>query len=115
MKKRWSLQEDVDRGVIGLLSLQLGVKPLLSRILYLRGIKTWEQAKDFFRPELSQLHDPFLMNGMDVAIKRIESAIRQNEKILIYGDYDVDDHHHEDHDYHGDIDELMILGDDGDD
>jgi len=90
MKKRWSLQEDVDRGVIGLLSLQLGVKPLLSRILYLRGIKTWEKAKDFFRPELSQLHDPFLMNGMDVAIKRIESAIRQNEKILIYGDYDVD-------------------------
>ena len=90
MKKRWSLQEDVDRGVIGLLSLQLGVKPLLSRILYLRGIKTWEQAKDFFRPELSQLHDPFLMNGMDVAINRIESAIKQNEKILIYGDYDVD-------------------------
>jgi single-stranded-DNA-specific exonuclease len=90
MKKRWSLQEDVDRGVIGLLSLQLGVKPLLSRILYLRGIKNWEQAKDFFRPELSQLHDPFLMNGMDIAIKRIESAIQQNEKILIYGDYDVD-------------------------
>jgi len=90
MKKRWSLQEDVDRGVIGLLSLQLGVKPLLSRILYLRGIKTWEQAKNFFRPELSQLHDPFLMNGMDAAIKRIEAAIEQNEKILIYGDYDVD-------------------------
>jgi single-stranded-DNA-specific exonuclease len=90
MKKRWSLQEDVDRGVIGLLSLQLGVKPLLSRILYLRGIKTWEQAKDFFRPELSQLHDPFLMNGMDIAIHRIETAIQLNEKILIYGDYDVD-------------------------
>jgi single-stranded-DNA-specific exonuclease len=90
MKKRWSLQEDVDRGVIGLLSLQLGVKPLLSRILYLRGIKTWEQAKNFFRPELSQLHDPFSMNGMDAAIKRIEAAIEQNEKILIYGDYDVD-------------------------
>jgi single-stranded-DNA-specific exonuclease len=90
MKKRWSLQEDVDRGVIGLLSLQLGVKPLLSRILYLRGIKTWEQAKNFFRPELSQLHDPFLMNGMDAAIKRIDAAIEQNEKILIYGDYDVD-------------------------
>ncbi len=90
MKKRWSLQEDVDRSVIGLLSLQLGVKPLLSRILYLRGIKNWEQAKDFFRPELSQLHDPFLMNGMDVAINRIELAIANNEKILIYGDYDVD-------------------------
>ena len=84
MKKRWSLQEDVDRGIIGLLSLQLGVKPLLSRILYLRGIKTWEQAKDFFRPEISQLHDPFLMNGMDVAIKRIEAAIQQNEKMLEY-------------------------------
>lgn len=90
MKKRWSLQEDVDRGVIGLLSLQLGVKPLLSRILYLRGIKTWEQAKDFFRPELSQLHDPFQMHGMDVAVNRIETAIQLNEKILIYGDYDVD-------------------------
>jgi single-stranded-DNA-specific exonuclease len=90
MKKRWSLQEDVDRGVIGLLSLQLGVKPLLSRILYLRGIKSWEQAKDFFRPEISQLHDPFLMNGMDIAINRIEHAIKENEKILIYGDYDVD-------------------------
>mgnify|MGYP006910160234 FL=1 len=80
MKKRWSLQEDVDRGVIGLLSLQLGVKPLLSRILYLRGIKTWEQAKNFFRPELSQLHDPFSMNGMDAAIKRIEAAINKTKR-----------------------------------
>ncbi|MFN5712599.1 MAG: DHH family phosphoesterase, partial [Bacteroidota bacterium] len=90
MNKRWSLQEDVDRAVIGLLSLQLGVKPLLSRILYLRGIKNWEQAKEFFRPDLSQLHNPFLMNGMQEAIDRIDSAINQQEKILIYGDYDVD-------------------------
>ncbi len=90
MKKRWSLQEDVDRGIIGLLSMQLGVKPLLSRILYLRGIKSWEDAKAFFRPNMEQLHDPFLMNGMDIAISRIEDAIKSNEKILIYGDYDVD-------------------------
>lgn len=90
MTKRWSLQEDVDRAAIGLLSLQLGVKPLLSRILYLRGISTWELAKDFFRPSLSQLHNPFLMNGMDVAISRIEEAIKNNQKILVYGDYDVD-------------------------
>lgn len=90
MKKRWSLQEDVDRSVIGLLSLQLGVKPLLSRILYLRGIKNWDDAKNFFRPELSKLHDPFLMSGMDLAITRIEAAIKNNEKILVYGDYDVD-------------------------
>ena len=87
---RWSiagkpLREDVER-----LSAELKVDPLIAELLLLRGISNYDQAKHFFRPQLSDLHDPFLMKDMHAAVARIENAIKKEENILIYGDYDVD-------------------------
>lgn len=72
------------------LQSELKIHPALCSMLVARGIETFEQAKLFFRPSLQQLHDPFLMKDMDKAVNRIITAISNNEKILIYGDYDVD-------------------------
>ncbi|MDI1356541.1 MAG: single-stranded-DNA-specific exonuclease RecJ [bacterium] len=72
------------------LQTQLNVDRVVATLLRLRKIVSYEQAKTFFRPELSQLHDPFLMKGMKKAIERIQEAITANEKVLIFGDYDVD-------------------------
>ncbi|MGM0567290.1 MAG: single-stranded-DNA-specific exonuclease RecJ [Bacteroidota bacterium] len=90
MQRRWVLKKEGDSGVVAHLSEVLNIDHNLSNLLAQRGIETYEQAKEFFRPELSQLHDPFLMKDMDSAINRIEMAVQRNEKILIYGDYDVD-------------------------
>jgi single-stranded-DNA-specific exonuclease len=68
----------------------LQVEPLVAALLLQRGIETFEDAKKFFRPQLSDLHDPLLMKDMDVAVARIEKAISNNENILVFGDYDVD-------------------------
>ncbi|MBP6230385.1 MAG: single-stranded-DNA-specific exonuclease RecJ [Paludibacteraceae bacterium] len=68
----------------------LGISPVLCKLLVQRGIHTLEEAKNFFRPQLSQLHDPFLLNDMDKAVARLNTAMGKKEKILIYGDYDVD-------------------------
>jgi single-stranded-DNA-specific exonuclease len=89
MIKRWKLKQTDDFKVQELASA-LKVHPLVSRILVGRGIETFEEAKKYFRPDLSQLHDPWLMKDMDLAVNRIEEAIRRNEKILVFGDYDVD-------------------------
>ncbi|MGA3244539.1 MAG: single-stranded-DNA-specific exonuclease RecJ [Bacteroidota bacterium] len=72
------------------LSDELTVSSVLARILVKRGIDTFEKAKAFFRPSLEDLHDPFLMDGMDLAVERIVRAIANKEKLLVYGDYDVD-------------------------
>ncbi len=88
-EKRWTNLE-ADESEVLELQKQLNIHPILCKLLVLRNIKTFEQAKAFFRPSLEQLHDPFLMKDMDKAIARIETAIAQQEKILIYGDYDVD-------------------------
>lgn len=88
-EKRWTNLE-ADESEVLELQKQLNIHPILCKLLVLRNIKTFEQAKAFFRPSLEQLHDPFLMKDMDKAIDRIEKAITQQEKILIYGDYDVD-------------------------
>lgn len=69
---------------------ELGITPTLAQLLVLRGIKTYEDAKKFFRPSLRDLHSPFLMHDMDKAVFRLNQAIQNKEKILIYGDYDVD-------------------------
>lgn len=69
---------------------ELKIHPSICGIMVQRGIDTYEKAKDFFRPQLSQLHDPFLMKDMDKAVERIMSAFASNEKILVFGDYDVD-------------------------
>lgn len=89
MQKRWNiLKADVAKTV--LLRESLKIHPALCQVLVERGIETFGQAKDFFRPSLNSLHDPFLMKDMDKAVTRILSAIDQQEKILIFGDYDVD-------------------------
>jgi single-stranded-DNA-specific exonuclease len=87
---RWTLKPIPERHQIDSLARALHVNGLVAQLLLQRGISTYEEARNFFRPQLSQLHDPFLMKDMDVAVARIESAISANENILVFGDYDVD-------------------------
>jgi single-stranded-DNA-specific exonuclease len=90
MEKRWSLKSEGDKQVVDQLANDLSIENVLANLLVQRGVTTFEEAKKFFRPSLSDLHDPFLMKDMDKAITRLESAIKNQEKILVYGDYDVD-------------------------
>lgn len=90
MTKRWFIntlppQEDITN-----LSQQLNINEVLATILLQRGINTFDEAQLFFRPKLEHLHDPFLMKNMDLAVNRIQQALEQGEKILLFGDYDVD-------------------------
>jgi single-stranded-DNA-specific exonuclease len=89
MQKRWKLLE-ADAHKTAALQQALKINPVLCSILVQRGITTFEQAKDFFRPQLSSLHSPWLMKDMEKAVERILLAISRNEKILVFGDYDVD-------------------------
>jgi len=90
MEKKWVQAVKGSIETIDLLAQQLNIDRSLVDILVQRGIYSFEEARNFFRPELSQLNDPYLMKDMDKAIARIESALAGEEKILIYGDYDVD-------------------------
>ena len=90
MEKRWIIKERGDEKIIGKLSKELNIDQHLASLLVQRGIYSFDQAKAFFRPRLDELHDPFLMKDMDKAISRIEVALKKGEKILVYGDYDVD-------------------------
>lgn len=90
MNKRWVVRDDPDHDDVRNLAAGLNIDPILSTLLIHRGIKTFEEARLFFRPDYRHLHDPYLMAGMEQAILRIEAAIAAGEKILIYGDYDVD-------------------------
>mgnify|MGYP003305452000 FL=1 len=90
VEKEWKYRESGDPEVVRQLSSELGVDPVLAELLVQRGIRTFSQARDFFRPDLSKLHDPFLMKDMDKAVERLHNAIVAQEKILVYGDYDVD-------------------------
>ena len=90
MNKNWVIKSSGDEKVINSLSRELGIERPLAQLLVQRGITTFKEAKDFFRSDLSNLHDPFLMKDMDVAIQRIQDAIQAGEKVLVYGDYDVD-------------------------
>jgi single-stranded-DNA-specific exonuclease len=87
---RWTLQPKPDAKQVAKLADELNVDETIASLLLQRGISTFEAAKAFFRPNLDQLHDPFLMQDMDLAVARIESAIAVEENILVYGDYDVD-------------------------
>ena len=89
-EKKWVLREGADAGVVRQLSSELGVDPVLAELLVQRGVYKFEQARAFFRPNLADLHDPFLMADMDKAVERVHDAIISGEKILVYGDYDVD-------------------------
>jgi single-stranded-DNA-specific exonuclease len=89
-EKRWALKPQGDAALVAELSQQLNISTTLSNLVVQRGITTFDEAKNFFRPSVNDLHDPFLMRDMDKAIARIEKAIASKEKILVYGDYDVD-------------------------
>lgn len=90
MQKRWVEREVENLAAVTELEQSLKIDAILAGLLVKRGISNYDEARAFFRPDLNQLHDPFLMQDMDIAIVRIERAIEANEKILVYGDYDVD-------------------------
>jgi len=90
MDRNWIIKNPGNLEDVNHLKEVLGVDAPIANLLIQRGIKTFEKAKAFFRPELSDMHDPFLMKDMDIAVERLEKAIKTNEKILVYGDYDVD-------------------------
>ena len=90
VETRWILNKTVDNQQVTELAKALNIDENLATLLVQREITTYDEAKVFFRPALSQLHDPFLMKDMDRAVNRVIQAIDNGEKILIYGDYDVD-------------------------
>lgn len=87
---KWIVMEPADADKVSRLSTEVGIDKVLAELLVKRGVETFEQCRSFFRPQLSDLHDPFLMKDMDVAVERLRKAIISKEKILVYGDYDVD-------------------------
>jgi single-stranded-DNA-specific exonuclease len=90
MEKRWVIKEKGDSVVVKHLAGALGISESLANLMSQRNILTEREAEAFFNPSLDYLHDPFLMKDMNIAVERISSAINKNEKILVYGDYDVD-------------------------
>ena len=90
MKFVWKFLNEYEPEYLAQKSEQLKLPPLITSILLHRHIDSYEIAKDFFRPHFKQLHDPFLMKDMEKAVKRIYKALRDGEKIFVYGDYDVD-------------------------
>ena len=89
-EKRWVVKPQGDPATVAMLAAALRISPVLANLLVQRGIDTVEKAEKFFKPDLADLHDPFLMKDMDKAVERVERAVRDGEKIMIYGDYDVD-------------------------
>jgi len=90
LNKRWKIREVEDINSLKDLADSLNISEVLAKLLFLREIKTFTQAKHFFRPSLDSLHDPYLMHGMENATKRVIQALTENHPICIYGDYDVD-------------------------
>ncbi len=90
MQKSWRIKKPADINDLKHLSAALNVDMAIANLLIQRGIKTFSEARSFFRPKLTDLHDPFLMKDMDKAVARIKKAIDNDEKVMIYGDYDVD-------------------------
>jgi len=90
MENRWSAKQIPNQEVVARLSKEINVSIHIANILVQRGVDTFEKAKQYFRPSLSDLHDPFLLKDMDVAYARIKDAVTKQEKMMVYGDYDVD-------------------------
>jgi single-stranded-DNA-specific exonuclease len=89
-RKHWKIKDVSDELSVQRLTDSLNISTILARLLVLRDIKTFGQAKQFFRPSIDSLHDPFLMDQMEIATTRVITALTENQKICIYGDYDVD-------------------------
>ncbi|HSW54844.1 MAG TPA: single-stranded-DNA-specific exonuclease RecJ [Ignavibacteriaceae bacterium] len=89
-RRHWKIKDVSDELSVQRLTDSLNISPILARLLVLRDIKTFNQAKQFFRPSLDSIHDPFLMDEMESATTRVITALTENQKICIYGDYDVD-------------------------
>ena len=87
---RWTYKTEPEKHIVQNLADDLSIDKVLAKVLVQRGITTFNEAKNYFRPSLDDLHDPFLMKDMDIAVQRIDTAIENKENILIYGDYDVD-------------------------
>ncbi len=90
LEKRWVLKPQGDPMKVENLSVSLGIPYVLANLLVQRGIETSEEAWKFFNPKIENLHDPFLMKDMDLAVKRLDKALKEGERIMVYGDYDVD-------------------------
>ena len=90
LEKSWKILPVEDSETLSTIQQQLNVDRVIALLLKNRNILSFEEAKTFFRPDLAQLHDPFLMKGMGAAIERVNTAISKNEKVLVFGDYDVD-------------------------
>jgi single-stranded-DNA-specific exonuclease len=90
MEKRWVVKEKGDTAVVKRLAGALSVSDSLANLMVQRNISSADEAKAFFNPSLDYLHDPFLMKDMNIAVDRISAAVKKNERILVYGDYDVD-------------------------
>ena len=92
MNYRWQFKEPTrnQQEQAKTLSRELGISPVLGQLLVDRGITDTQQAGKFFRPQLSDLLDPFLFRDMEIAVKRLNEALGRKEKIMVYGDYDVD-------------------------
>ena len=89
-ERKWTVHEPGNPEKVDRLATELGVDRVLAELLVQRGVETFQQARAFFRPSLEDLHDPFLMKDMDKAVERLHEAIAKGQKILVYGDYDVD-------------------------
>lgn len=90
MSQKWIYKPEPDEDIVDSISSSLGFGTFESKILVLRGIDNYHKAREFFKPNLSDIHNPFLMKDMQIAVDRIATAIENGEKILVYGDYDVD-------------------------
>jgi single-stranded-DNA-specific exonuclease len=90
MEKNWVIKAQGDEDLVTSMSRELSIDKPLAQLLVQRGVSTYKNARTFFRPDLGNLHDPFLMKDMDMAIERIREAIRTGEGVMVYGDYDVD-------------------------
>ena len=90
MEYVWKQKPKIAKAAVDKLSKDINVNATLATMLINRGVENFDQAKDYFRPSLNLLHDPFLMKDMDAAVLRIAKAVKNEEHILVYGDYDVD-------------------------
>jgi len=87
---RWIVADPPDAGIVATLAKDINVPESIAKVLVYRGITDYDKAKEYFRPSLTQLHDPFLLDGMEVAVTRIRKALENNERMFVFGDYDVD-------------------------